>query len=63
MIENNVCIISRHHYQFWCKTCKYASNKVYKANGESYCDKCVPKNIKNKCVLMNQNREIINGEK
>jgi len=39
---------------FRCKRCKISHNILYKINGKSYCEKCVPENIKKKAITANQ---------
>lgn len=35
--------------QFYCKNCKRVSNIVYKYYGLSFCDECIPDNVKKEC--------------
>lgn len=42
---------------FWCKRCKKSGDILYKINDDSYCEGCVPKEIANNCITINQNRE------
>lgn len=52
-------IISEHEI-FWCDKCKRKSFIVYKWNGESYCEECVPDKIKDSIQAFNHNTGNIN---
>lgn len=45
--------------QFRCKRCNISHNALYKTKDNSYCEKCVPKDIKKDSIKINQNREKI----
>ena len=45
--------------QFWCKSCKVASGVLYKHEMKRYCELCVPKDVKYRCIVVNQSREVI----
>lgn len=57
----NIKIVSENKYinTFYCKKCKVAGKVVYKDDEESYCELCVPEELKSKCKIINQNREEI----
>lgn len=56
---DSLCIISNiNTKQFRCKNCNRSHNKLYKIKGKSYCELCVPGELKGKCRIVNQNREI-----
>lgn len=42
---------------FWCKKCNRASNVLYKTSKDSYCECCVPKELSNNYIAINQNRD------
>lgn len=45
---------------FFCKRCMKAHGNLYKdKSGNSFCDKCVPEELKDAATRMNQNRELI----
>ena len=49
-------------HQFWCKKCKHESNSLYRVKGISYCELCLPKDIKQEDVYtVNQMREPIDN--
>lgn len=54
-----LAIENRSHPAWYCLNCKVSHNILYKDGKESYCEKCVPEEIKEKAILVNQNREII----
>lgn len=39
-------IVSVIHNQFFCKNCKKATNIIYKVGGLTYCEDCVPEELK-----------------
>ena len=44
---------------FYCKKCKLAHHLLYVDSKNKYCEGCVSVEIKNKALLVNQNREVI----
>ncbi len=52
-------IENRSHPAWYCPKCKIPHNLLYKDGRLSYCDNCVPEEIKDKAILINQNREVI----
>ena len=44
---------------WWCKSCKRASEVIIKVGNQSFCDECIPEQFKDKLVTVNQNREEI----
>lgn len=53
-------LISSNHKQYFCKRCHRASGVVYKYDEESYCELCVPEELKNLQAL-NEKGEVIDG--
>ena len=54
-------IVDRNKFirSFWCRTCKHPTNVIYKDNRDTYCEKCVTKDVKERAVSVNQCREEI----
>lgn len=48
-------------YQYWCKQCCHATRVLYMFEDKRYCEDCVPKELKEKAIHINQNRELIEG--
>ena len=49
-------------HSFYCRKCNKGHNSLYKLGKNSWCDNCVPQEIKegNNTITINQNQKIIN---
>lgn len=45
--------------QFWCKSCRAAVSEIYKNKKDTWCEHCVPEEIKDIAVAMSQTRELL----
>ena len=63
LYPNDYCCIVTKYESWYCNYCGKNHKRLYVNNLDksSYCDNCVPEDIKNKSVDINQNREIIGG--
>lgn len=55
------CIVTIHPNIWFCKNCKVGHNRLYVSNviKEKYCPNCVPKDIEEKAIDINECREVI----
>lgn len=56
------CIINDSHPAWFCSKCSISHHLLYMKGKERYCPECVPYEIKDKAIFMNQNREIITNK-
>lgn len=64
MIVANIVDNNKSINQFYCKNCKRATKSIFKlkddkSNKSTYCDSCVPDDIKSKAIKINQKQELI----
>lgn len=44
-------IVSEIPYQFFCKNCKKSTNVIYKTGDLTYCEECVPEELRDLPVM------------
>lgn len=64
MIVANIVDNSKFINQFYCKNCKKATKSIFKCKDDkgnklTYCDSCVPDDIKSRAIKINQKQELI----
>lgn len=55
------CIVTSHSNIWFCKNCRKAHGALYCDNttGEHYCESCVPDDVKQKTIKVNENGDVL----
>lgn len=56
-------IINKSYPAWFCKSCRVNCNIIYHEGQNRYCEHCVPDNIAENALYINQNRERVNYER